>query len=368
MKQCPRCLNKDPSLFSIRNDEIYCRACISLLGKLYEPEDSINVVDSLIDWNFELTPPQKEISTQLVQYGLVSNCLVEAVCGAGKTEIVLELVSHALKLGKKVGWMVARRQVVLQLHERLSSLFKEMKVIAVTGGYTSELAGDLVVLTAHQLYRYPHYFDLLIIDEPDAFPYKGSELLAGLCEVSCIGTRVYLTATPDKELLSLVDIHLKLDSRPHGRPLVVPTVKKCFQDFSLIYLWYYLNRMKPCLIFVPTIEEANKLGKILKIDVVTSKSIDKDIKIKRLLDKEIDVLICTTILERGVTFKGISVIVYHANHPLFDEASLVQISGRVDRSFDYQGGECVFLSFGLNKSIQECIKRLNQHNQNAFGV
>lgn len=368
MKQCPRCLNKDPSLFSIRNNEPYCRACISLLGKLYEPEEPIETVDGTIDWNIQLTPSQQQISNQLVKVGLHSNCLVEAVCGAGKTEIVLELVSKALSLNKKVGWMVARRQVVLQLHDRLSSLFPHLKVIAVTGGVTSELGGDLVVLTAHQLYRYPHYFDLLIIDEPDAFPYKGSDLLAGLCDVSCIGTKIYLTATPDKELLLMIDMHLKLDSRPHGRPLVVPTVKKCIQDFSLIYLWYYLKRMKPCLIFVPTIEEANKLGKILKIDVVTSKSIDKDIKIKRLLDKEIDVLICTTILERGVTFKGISVIVYHANHPLFDEASLVQISGRVDRSFDYQGGECVFLSFGLNKSIQDCIKRLNQHNQNAFGV
>ena len=38
-----------------------------------------------------------------------------------------------------------------------------------------------------------------------------------------------------------------------------------------------------------------------------------------------DILITTTILERGVTFDAVSVIVYGANHRVFTSSTLVQI-------------------------------------------
>lgn len=43
---------------------------------------------------------------------------------------------------------------------------------------------------------------------------------------------------------------------------------------------------------------------------------------------ELDFLLCTTILERGVTFTDIDVLVLGAEDRTFTEAALVQISGR----------------------------------------
>src|SRR5699024_10868656 len=57
-------------------------------------------------------------------------------------------------------------------------------------------------------------------------------------------------------------------------------------------------------------------------------------KIKKFRKKHLHVLITTTILERGVTFPSIDVIVLHAGHKVFDEAALIQIAGRAGRNKD----------------------------------
>ncbi len=55
------------------------------------------------------------------------------------------------------------------------------------------------------------------------------------------------------------------------------------------------------------------------------------------------VLFTTMILERGVTFENVSVIVLGANHPVFTKSALVQIAGRVDRKGAYTEGRSFFL-------------------------
>lgn len=42
-------------------------------------------------------------------------------------------------------------------------------------------------------------------------------------------------------------------------------------------------------------------------------------------------LITTSILERGVTIPNLQVIIYGADHPIYDERVIEQISGRVGR-------------------------------------
>lgn len=365
MKECPCCLNRNPDFFGIRNNEKYCRACIGLLGK--EAELYKGVIDPNYQLGFKLTPYQQALSDQLVSIGLTEDVLIEAVCGAGKSEIVLELVSCALEKGLRVGWIIALRQVVLQLSERLSSIFSNLKVIGVAGEQTSELDGDLIVLTAHQLYRYTHAFDLVIVDEPDAYPFKDNVLLHGLLEVACKGTKIYLTATPDKHLMDDIKNHLRLDRRPHNRKLVVPSVYKSLKTLCFIRLLSLLRRLDKVLIFVPTRKEAKQLGWILRCPYVTSKSRNKENIIDKF-DKQGGWLVTTTILERGVTFYGVSVIVFNGSHSVFDEASLVQICGRVDRSFLPMKGECHILCHSLSESIQKCVTRLKTHNHNAFGV
>ena len=82
-------------------------------------------------------------------------------------------------------------------------------------------------------------------------------------------------------------------------------------------------------------------------------------------NKEITILISTTILERGVTFPGVDVIVVQADHYLYTSSSLVQISGRVGRSMDCPTGLLLFFHEGSTRSIEKAIAEIKQMNKEA---
>ncbi len=366
---CPRCLNQEAKYFFRYQEKIICRRCIHLDGLLVDPSLDLGKLDPQLELPFQLSAAQQEVSQWLLRYGFSHNLLIHAVCGAGKTEMMLEFVQAALEKGLKVGWMIARRQVVLQLQRRLQKHFPQLKVIAVCQGHTQDLVGDLVLCTAHQLYRFPNYFDILIIDEPDAFPYVNDALLEGLARVSCKRNFIYLTATPDETLKRQVDKTIVVHRRPHQRALVVPKVFT-FPKWLLYLLLLKLLKQsdEQWLVFLPSIALAKRLSKRLRLPVLTSQSSDGELRIERFSQGLDRILLTTTILERGVTFEAISVIVFLADAPLFDEAALIQISGRVGRSFNNPKGVCYFLCSQKSETVTSTIKTILQHNQAACFV
>ena len=66
-----------------------------------------------------------------------------------KTELVVLSIAKMLKEGKKVCFAIPRRQVVLELRERLAQYFPKAKVTAVCGGHTAVTDGDLIICTTH---------------------------------------------------------------------------------------------------------------------------------------------------------------------------------------------------------------------------
>ena len=72
--------------------------------------------------------------------------LVYAACGTGKTELVMEAIKQSLAKGCRVGFAISRRQVVLEIRERMQDAFKNLNVIAVCEGYTEVTEGDLCLL------------------------------------------------------------------------------------------------------------------------------------------------------------------------------------------------------------------------------
>ena len=75
------------------------------------------------------------------------------------------------------------------------------------------------------------------------------------------------------------------------------------------------------------------------------------------------ILFTSTILERGVTFKNIHILVIQSNHAVFDQASLIQIAGRVGRDPKYPSGIAIFYGNEKSKAIQECIWALGKMNE-----
>ena len=233
-----------------------------------------------------------------------------------------------------------------------------------------------MLLTTHQLFRYDHYFDLLIVDEIDAFPFKGSEILEVFFKRSIKKNYVLMTATPNKEILDYFSkpgrAILQLFSRFHGKPLPVPTVIKgneLYLNYKLVKeVSRILKSFKQIFIFAPTIDLSVKVYKFLRLFFpngyyINSHSENRDEIIKRFRVKKYRYLVTTAVLERGVTVKDLQVIVYHSDHPIYDSYSLIQIAGRVGRKKDAPEGEVIFLARENNEEMQRAIAEINAANK-----
>ncbi len=371
---CPRCGNSDEAKIGIKRGVQYCRACLSFNGS-NAPVVKPRAIDVPIRIDYELTKEQARIAEEIRQnYQKRVNTLVYAVCGAGKTELVFSVIQSALKEGRQIGFTVPRKEVVIEISTRIKDAFPKAKVISVFGGHNDVLTGNIIVLTTHQLYRYPAYFDLLIFDEIDAFPYKGDLVLESFFKNSVKGVFVLLSATPSKKLLSeftKTGAVLTLFTRFHNNQIPVPRVARGYgvTNFILLIkeLSNFLKRKKPVLIFVPTISKAKLIYRFLKLDfktgnLVHSKVRDNSSIIADFKRGKYEYLVTTTVLERGVTIKGLQVIIYGADHVVYDSASLIQIAGRVGRKKEESDGEVIFIVSKENRAIKEAINDITEKN------
>ncbi len=381
--RCFRCGNEDPLYFHLDKDTYYCRKCVvfqrlNVNEKIKVKEVIKRKIPAKYYLPYRLSDKQINVSKQILTY-LKANkdVFVYAACGAGKTELSMEAIQYYLNEGKKVGFAISRRQVVIELKQRLQQAFPMIKVVCVCEGYLDDLDGDLIVCTMHQLYRYHGWFDLLIMDEVDAFPYRGNKLLQTIAYNACVGQKLMLSATPDEEIKTLIKQGrmemVTLFQRPHGYPLIEPKVIQMPSVLQILYLIYYIEKMKkakiPLLIFVPTIKLGKALYKMLKIKyscmLFTSQSENKEQIIDDFHQQKYLFLISTTVLERGITIKGIYIIILHADHGVFNEASLIQMIGRVGRNKEMPTGEGVFLCAKINQDIKNCclaIQKMNKEN------
>lgn len=356
--KCERCGCEDLKYFVQIRGVYQCRRCIQYQGY----EGSVLYYDEPVEteMSYELTDRQKECSNKIRDLSQTKDVLVYAICGAGKTELVLESIQAAIESKQKVGIAVARRQVVLQLHERLSKIFSSIKVVKVCEGFTEDIEGHLIICTTHQLFRFNQMFDLLILDEPDAFPFSSDKTLQGFAKQAVKGHTIYLTATPSDDLIKQVKLkqieEVRLFRRPHNHDLVIPVCKYIGLYGQFVYLKHWLNKFEEsCLIFVPSIKIGNQLSSFLAYPFVYAGDENLDKKIKEFKVKYGSRLICTTVLERGVTFENVQVAVVYANHPVFNLASLIQISGRVGRSMKYPSGRVLFLCTERKADVTQCL-------------
>lgn len=70
-------------------------------------------------------------------------------------------------------------------------------------------------------------------------------------------------------------------------------------------------------------------------------------------------LVTTSVLERGVTFKNLQVIVtYTDQEEIYSSSTLIQIAGRVGRKMDAPGGDVLFLCEKETSSIRRAIDEI----------
>ena len=373
---CPICGNEDSKYLGLRNGKIYCRRCISFRGQEASENNILNK-DFDFELNYELSEDQKKLSNQLVDnYRKGINSLVHAVCGSGKTEIVLDLILFCLIHHLQVGFAIPRRDVIIELHDRFKKIFKNARIALVYGGHTNMLEGDIVCCTTHQLFRYTNYFDLLILDEIDAFPFHGDETLNNYFYRAVKGHYVLMSATTNEEMIQdfkkIGGEVLTLNQRFHRYPLPVPEIivgnklKLLFELYRLMK--EFKNSKKQVFIFVPTIDMSKSILTFLNFffkngNYVSSKRDKRENIIEDFKKKRCWYLVTTSILERGVTVKDLQVIIYQTNNRVYTAEALIQIAGRAGRKKEAPEGRVIYLAKTVNESMEKSIKSINDSNK-----
>lgn len=412
-KTCIRCNNQDKVLFEWIACEIcsarhvYCRNCIQM-GRVMEceslyywtgPQFKWQHFSDPCSWEGTLAQSQAEAASRikaLIDSG--GKLLIWAVTGSGKTEMLFRGITHALQSGKRVCLATPRADVVRELFPRLQEAFSGVFIQALYGGSRDkDGTAQLIIATTHQLLRYRNAFDVLIIDEIDAFPFHQDTALqfAAKSAVKPDHAMIYLTATPrevqQKQMEGRQLNHVFVPIRFHKQPLIVPKLIYCNQLTKQLaneklppaFLSWLKQRKQPhrqLLFFLPTIRLTNQLQEVMsetlqdlqlikapaELAVVHAEDELRPEKIQLFRERKIYCLLTTTILERGVTFPAIDVAVLHASHIVFDEAALVQIAGRVGRSAADPVGELVFFHDGKTNAMvraAESIRQMNRRRQ-----
>lgn len=313
--------------------------------------------------------------------------LLWAVTGAGKTEITFPLLDAVLAAGGRALVATPRRDVVLELAPRMARAFPAETLAVLYGGSPDRwIPGRITIATTHQLMRFHQAFDLVIIDELDAFPYHNDPMLAFAAGLACKpdGAFIFLSATPPRQLQRQASFgrlpHAKVPVRFHGHPLPVPQhltmnpVHLCIKKGGLPRAFIEslrrsLVREAQVFLFVSRIAHIEPIRGLLRrtypeisIEGTSSEDPFRAGKVTAFREREIRILITTTILERGVTVPRSDVYILDADSSLFDEASLVQMAGRAGRSQEDPAGTVLFLSPQWTSSQRKAIAQIRTMN------
>lgn len=338
---------------------------------------------NVLCWQGQLTALQAQVSTDLVHsFRKGRSRLVHAVTGAGKTEITYQIIAECLRQGGRVAFAAPRIDVVNELFPRLQAAFK-----VSSGCYHGKSRPNgneqLVVATTHQLLKFYHAFDLLILDEVDAFPFRGNPVLdyAAKASVKLAGVTIYLTATPADDLLKktrqgLLDYSC-LKRRYHGHLLPEPcclylTSRQLHHPLpsKLKRIMAEVLKARQLLFFVPDLHLLPHFYHLFKdlwpakrVATVHANDWQRLAKIDAFRQGHIDLLVTTTILERGVTFPGVWVIVWQTEAPIFLTSTLVQIAGRVGRSATDPDGLVLFCYHLYSKEMRQALAQIKYMNR-----
>jgi competence protein ComFA len=400
--RCNRCGNSDRELFAefpcarCGKKCTYCRACI-MMGRvsectpLYGWSGKMPEIDAVpLQWSGSLSDGQRVASGRVVEaISHNEELLVWAVCGAGKTELLFKGIEVAFATGKRVCIATPRTDVVLELTPRLQSVFPSIQVASLYGGSDDRHQfSTLIITTIHQLLRFYHAFDVMIIDEVDAFPYSVDPMLQFAVKNArkADSSLIYLTATPSqkwqRECRAGKRNFVTIPARFHRRALPVPEFVWCGNWEKAVKKGRLPSKMQkwieqrllvgtPMLVFVSTVAWMDKVLPLLqlsddRIESVHAEDPDRKEKVLRMRKKQIPLLVTTTILERGVTFPSLDVAVLGSEDRIFTESALVQIAGRVGRSADKPFGNVTFFHNGRTQAMEKAKGQIISMNKEAI--
>ncbi|MDD5793149.1 MAG: transcription-repair coupling factor [Erysipelotrichaceae bacterium] len=311
------------------------------------------------DFAYELTADQersiREIKADMEKPKPMDRLLCGDV-GFGKTEVAIRAAFKAVKDGKQVAYLCPTTILSIQHYETFLKRFAKFPVrIEVMNRYISplhqkEVIRDLaegkvdILIGTHRILSNDIKFKdlgLLIVDEEQRFGVEHKEKIK---EYKSSIDVLSLSATPIPRTLQMSLIGVRglstLDTPPLNRYPVQTYIVTKSENLIEEAIMRELERKGQVFYLYNNVEliyaVASKLAKKLpyaKIGVAHGQMASEEIEdvMYRFHNNEINVLICTTIIETGLDIPNANTIIVE-NAQNFGLAQLYQIKGRVGRS------------------------------------
>ncbi len=334
-------------------------------------------------FGYELTPDQKEAVKEIKKDMELNRPMDRLLCGDvgfGKTEVALRACFKAILANKQVAFLCPTTILSAQHYRTMLARFENFPVrIALLNRFTStkqrrvilddlkEGKIDLLVGTHRILSKDVVFKDLglLCIDEEQRFGVRQKETIKELREIIDVLT---LTATPIPRTLQMSLMGMRglsqIETPPQNRlPVQTYVMEKSNQLIKQVIerelgrkgqVFYLHNRTEN---IVSVANHIQRMVPHAKVGVGHGQMKKEELEdvMQSFVDKEYDILVCTTIIETGIDIPNANTIIIE-DADKFGLAQLYQIKGRVGRS---ERMAYAYLLYQKNKQMNEdATKRL----------
>ena len=311
------------------------------------------------DFDYDLTPDQalavQEIKKDMMQPKPMDRLLCGDV-GFGKTEVALRAAFKAITEGKQVAFLCPTTILSLQHTATAMKRFENFPIrIEVLNRFVVESKQkeilrelkegkvDMIIGTHRILSKDVQFHDLglLVIDEEQRFGVEHKEKIKEMKESIDV---LSLSATPIPRTLQMSLIGIRslsqLETPPSNRMPVQTYVIEKNRALVKEVIERELARQGQVFYLFNNIQEIYNVARQIKQDVPEAEIAVAHGKMSRdeieevmmqFTDNEVNVLICTTIIETGIDIPNANTILIE-NADTFGLAQLYQIKGRVGRS------------------------------------
>lgn len=369
----------------------------------YTLEDKKTLVKQYLEsLSFSLTKAQKRVITEIykdLSNGRIVNRLVQGDVGSGKTIVSMILLLYMVENSYQGVLMAPTEILAVQHFLSVKEKFEKLgvRVELLTGsfkGKTKEkLLNDIkegnvdIVIGTHALIEENVYFKklgLIIIDEQHRFGVVQRKILR---DKGVLANLVVMSATPIPRSLALsiygdLDVSV-IDELPPGRKPIKTKWISNDEDSDIMYdfIGKKLSQGRQAYFIAPLIEESEKLAAksteelyeevskklpMYRIGVLHGrmKNSEKDEVMKRFKNKELDILVSTTVIEVGVDVPNATIMVIN-NSERFGLSALHQLRGRVGRG-EHQS--YCFLVSKTENATSKARLQIMEETQDGFKI
>jgi len=353
------------------------------------------------NFNFKLTKNQIEIINE-INIDLESGCkmfrLLQGDVGSGKTIVSFLAAANVIRSKWQVALMAPTEILAKQHYDLAMKIFKSTDVtIKFLTGKSDHKEKKLIqanlkngkinfLIGTHALFQKNVFFKnlgLVIIDEQHKFGVKQRIELSNKGGKNC--DILLMSATPIPRTLILavygdMDVSRLIEKPTDRKDIITLSKPEDKIDEIISFLKKQIKNGNQVFWVCPLIEESKKLdysAAVEKYKYLLKKfdnkvglihgNLDKDKKnnvLNDFLNKSINILVSTTIIEVGIDFPNANVIIIE-NSNKFGLSQLHQLRGRIGRGAHQ--GICILLyKKNLSENAKKRIKILKSSNDGFF--